>query len=307
MTPSKSERIAICGEAVFSTSPKHDLLFFDRIGVFELEKKVKLLRERRRRDTNARRDIKAGAANDLEFLESQNYVFSAPLPVFEEAGSNEGYEEEAELIEKMIIEHRISPKGYYQLHDSIQLLCARACARFWQHSTGQEHSAIRSKPLPAEVEQLLGFQRSSANVIDVVLDKLPMPSELTPWEAILDFKADTEAQGYLQGPKVWMADVARQKLPANEARDRLEWLLSQHQKHLKTHKLSYCWGFLGATFVAATDVLGGLGSYGKVAGPVAVGAVVTIAAKKIELMKAELSNPAKEVSYIVKARERFEG
>jgi hypothetical protein len=35
-----------------------------------------------------------------------------------------------------------------------------------------------------------------------------MPSELTPWEAIFDFKADTDAQGCLQGLKVWTADIA---------------------------------------------------------------------------------------------------
>jgi hypothetical protein len=38
-----------------------------------------------------------------------------------------------------------------------------------------------------------------------------------------------------------------------------------------------------------------------------VGAVVSINDKRVELLKAELSNPAKEISYIVKAQERFEG
>jgi len=190
----------------------------------------------------------------------------------------------------------------FQLFDTLQLFFARICARNWQQSTGLEFSAIRSTPLPKEVEQLLGPQRPSANVIDVVLDKLPMPSEQTPWEQILDFKADTEAQGYLQGLKVWMADITGQQLTASEAREKLDWLIFQHKKHLKMHKLSCRWGTVGGTFVAAAEILEDLAKikWGK-----AAGAVVSLFDRRLDLMKAELANPAKEISYLVKAQEQF--
>jgi hypothetical protein len=45
---------------------------------------------------------------------------------------------------------------------------------------GLEISAIRLTPLTKDVEQLLGFQRPSTDVMDIVLDRLPMPSEDTP-------------------------------------------------------------------------------------------------------------------------------
>ncbi len=211
MTLPNSGRIAICGE-IIPFSLKHDLLFFDSIGIFDLERKVKGLRERR--DANA--DARASVANDFEFLQSQDIVFSAPSPVIFEPKSppskfkpvetvTDGEREEVKFIEEMFSERpMLSEPTDYQFYDSMQLFCARMCARCWQEdSMGLEFSAIRSTPLPKEVEQLLGFQRPSTDVIDVVLDKLPMPSEQTPWEQILDFKADTEAQGYLQGLKVW--------------------------------------------------------------------------------------------------------
>ena len=303
MSPN-SGRIAICGE-ILPHSLKHDLLFFDRIGIFDLELKVKELRKRRR-DANA--EGKA-LANDLEFLQGQDIVFSAPLPLFEEQlESNECEEEIAKFIDKM---HSEPPIGCirpteYQLHDSLQLFFARLSARSWQHSEGLEFefSALRSTPLPKEVQQLLGFQGPSANVIDVVLDNLPMPSELTPWERILDFKADTEAQGYLQGLKVWMGEIARQKLTANEARDKLDWLLFQHKQHMKAHKLSYRWGTLGGAFIAGAEILEDLA---KIKLGKAAGAVVSIVDRRLELIEAELANPAKEISYIVKANEHFEG
>ena len=99
-----------------------------------------------------------------------------------------------------------------------------------------------------------------------------------------------------------MGDVARQKLTTNEAREKLEWLLFQHKKHLKAHKLSCRWGTVGGTFVAAAEILEDFVKikWGKVAG-----AVVSIVDRRIDLMNAELANPAKEISYIVKAQEQF--
>ena len=102
--------------------------------------------------------------------------------------------------------------------------------------------------------------------------------------------------------KVWMGDIVRQKLTATEASEKLDWLLFQHKKHLEMHKLSYRWGTVGGTFVATAEILEDLVKikWGK-----AVGAVVSIVDRRLELMKAELANPAKEISYIVKAQEQF--
>jgi hypothetical protein len=59
---------------------------------------------------------------------------------------------------------------------------------------------------------------------------------------------------------------------------------------------------LGGTLVATTEILGDLVkiNWGK-----AAGAVVSIVDRRLELMKSELANPAKEISYIVKAQEQF--
>jgi hypothetical protein len=84
-----------------------------------------------------------------------------------------------------------------------------------------------------------------------------MPSEQTPWEAILDFKADTEAQGYLQGLKVWMGHIARQtlRLPKLEKSSNG---CSSSIRNIWRYKLSYRWGTLGGTFVATAEILGDL-------------------------------------------------
>jgi hypothetical protein len=327
MPPSNSDRIAICGEP-YPDALKQYLLFFDRIGIFDLKDRVE-----RRPGTFAharyamRLERRRSLGNDLEFLQAKKLVFeveSANPTVWLRAGQEgavvqlrEGFtfvlsskEEMADVYSARMLSSEFAeqakknPKSltYNNLFESRYVFMARLWAHYMRHSEGREASAIWSKQptFPKKVQDKIQLQ--STNVIDVVLDKLPLPSELTPWEAILDFKADKDAQGYLQGLKVWMNDIARQKLSANEASEKLDWLLFQHKKHLEMHKLSYRWGTLGGTFVAAAEIFEDLAKikWGK-----AAGAVVSIFDKRLELMKSELANPAKEISYIVKAQEQF--
>ncbi len=311
-------RIAICGEYA-PDRLKHRLLFFDRIGIFEPEVLTMLLRS----------VDEAEVANDLEFLQSNNLVFNA-RPVLSDAISIETPSEEqstdvsaASLIDAELRKvtgifrtatkkpARLTRAKLYALYSAFVLLdsklqfYARICARHMQRSTGEAASAVFSGPLsvPSGLAHLYKYRQSPTDVISLVLDKLPMPSENTPWEAIIDFKADADAQGYLQGLKVWMSEMARQNLTPTEANEKLEWLIFQHKKHLRMHKLKYRWGTLGGTFVAAAEVFEDLAKFkwGK-----AAGAVVSIFDRRIELIEAELKNPAHEVAYIVKAQELFE-
>jgi hypothetical protein len=67
--PISSDRIAICGEAV-PDFLKQRLLFFDRIGVFELDRAIDFWR-------GGSVPGLVDLANDLEFLQSRNLVFDA--------------------------------------------------------------------------------------------------------------------------------------------------------------------------------------------------------------------------------------
>jgi hypothetical protein len=318
MTISKSDRIAICGE-LFPGSLKQRLLFFDRIGVLGLEDTMALLSELNVGNLN----------NELDFLQTKDIVFDAGpyftkyLEPYQTPWDNKHLLDDLERLDDItkiaFLEEGLADRRrertyahsleahiaeFLEVKDAQRRSLARFCARSMQQIDGLESSAVFSEPSQRldNMKSVSGAPQPSTNVIDVVLDKLPMPSEQTPWEAILDFKADEEAQGYLQGLKVWMADITRQKLTANEASEKLDWLVFQHKKHLEMHKLSCRWGTLGGTFVAAAEILEDLAKikWGK-----AAGAIVSIFDKRVELMKAELSNPAKEVSYIVKAQEQF--
>jgi hypothetical protein len=321
MTPSKSDRIAICGER-FPTSLKRSILFFDRIGVFaytlatlRTKALVRALSPHVGRTSDLSSDALGAVANDIEFLQSKNIAFD-PRSIYESyprpaTKSTEAIEELSAFFSevKRRIEQLRKEGPYFEFDTPTEEFVHQSMARSFAHSArhgwGLDVSVVMSKPL--NIAGLhAGLKQPATSVVEVVLDKLPMPSEATPWEGILDFKADEEAQGYLQGLKVWMSDMARQKLTANEASEKLDWLLFQHKKHLKLHKLKFGEGTLGGTFVAGPEVLEGIlsGKWLTVVGKV-LGAAVSITDKKLELMKAELDNPFKEVAYIVKAQEQF--
>jgi hypothetical protein len=329
MTPLKSDRIALCGGNLPEEFLKQRLLFFDRIGIFELDRTI----DQWRSGGRGRIPGLVEAANELDFLRSRGFVFDAE-PFLEKYTVHERirpflktYADALNAEESLSRLREISDDLGVALKDAMAFVIlkleyymrlqrkrkkekdwvelyfllnarrqfeARWCARCMQRIDGLEASAVLSQqPRWDYLEEMIEAPRPSTNVVDVVLDKLPMASELTPWEAIFDFKADTEAQGYLNKLKIWMRNVARRKLTATEASEELEDLLFEYKKHLKMHKLSCRRGTLGGTFVAAAEILEDLAKikWGK-----AAGAVVSIFDNRLELLKAELNNPAKEIS-----------
>ncbi|MEH2477633.1 hypothetical protein V1282_000990 [Nitrobacteraceae bacterium AZCC 2146] len=53
---------------------------------------------------------------------------------------------------------------------------------------------------------------ATSDVIQVVLNKIPLPDENTPWEAVLDFRSDPKTKHYLNGLRLWMAELTKSNL-----------------------------------------------------------------------------------------------
>jgi hypothetical protein len=59
---------------------------------------------------------------------------------------------------------------------------------------------------------------TNATVAEVVIRNLPVPDTLTPFERILDFRADSEVQDHLIRLRFWMRKVARAAHPGVSSR-----------------------------------------------------------------------------------------
>jgi hypothetical protein len=170
-------------------------------------------------------------------------------------------------------------------------------------------TTLVSKIVLADLESWAGTKQANArfgvttDIITMTLSKIPMPDEGTSLERILDFRNDPESRGYLFGLRSWLGDVARQGLSAKEAEEKLEWLLFQQEQHLRVHRIASTRRSIGAVFVASAEILEDLV---RMKWTKAAKGIVSIVDGKAELLKSEISGPAKEITYIIRARKEFQ-
>ncbi|MBI2715963.1 MAG: hypothetical protein HYX37_16140 [Rhizobiales bacterium] len=327
-----SAKIAVLGTR-YPSSLKQTVLLFDRIAVPKLDG---VIQDGRRKDKKYvdDADYHLNLSNDLEYLASKEIAFDpgtldgvvkkmvgvsspreemvewATLLVAQESAmkafddlrkilpeilksSLDAHEKEFEKIITKYVENAVS----------LEQFNARLLAKKMQRFDGLNASpVIEGELLIPEGIRHEYIGKIPESIVQVVIGKLPMPSDLTPWEQIFDFKSDVDAQGYLAGLRTWMNDVTRQQLTAKEAEQKLEWLMFQHEKHLKVHGINFRLGALGAIFVASAEMIEDLVKirWGKSAK-----GLVEIANRHAKLLEAELKSPAKEISYILRTQKRF--
>lgn len=141
-------------------------------------------------------------------------------------------------------------------------------------------------------------------VIQISLGFLPKPDESTPWEKILDYRADPDSKGKFFALRNWMNEIARSDIDPREIEEKLEWLIYDYQRHLDLHRLKSTMGNFETIVVTTADILENLTKmrWGKLAQ-----SFFSIRKRKIALLEAELTSPGAEVAYIVKTQGSFEG
>ncbi len=140
------------------------------------------------------------------------------------------------------------------------------------------------------------------DVVEIVINKLPLPSATTPWEAILDYRNDNETRKSLRALRNWMRNIASKDLPAREIEDELESLMDEFDNHMKLHKLKADTEVL-QTLVKAP--LGLIENLLRVKPTQIIEPLFAFRKRRISLMEAEINAPGKEIAYIVKANETF--
>ena len=143
---------------------------------------------------------------------------------------------------------------------------------------------------------------SRDDVVEVVVNKLPIPDDSVSWEQILDYHSDPDSRGKLTALRMWMSEVARSELTPREVEEKLEWLMHDYERHLKLHKMKYSTGTLETIVTVGAEFLENMVKFewGK-----AAKALFAIKHRRIELLEAEMSAPGSEVAYLVEAKKKF--
>lgn len=154
--------------------------------------------------------------------------------------------------------------------------------------------------LPVDFFNNTRIEATKDNVIQIVLNTLPIPDDSTSWEQIIEYRNDPDSQNKFLDLRNWMTEVARAKLTPTEVEEKLEYLLSQYQRHMMLHKMKTSTSTLETVVTTTAEMLGDLVSFkwGK-----AAQALFSFKRKQVSLLEGELTAPGSEVAYIVKAKE----
>lgn len=145
-------------------------------------------------------------------------------------------------------------------------------------------------------------QVSKSEIVEITLNALPEPDDLTSWEQIIEYRSDADSQGKFLALRNWMSDIARVNLTPAEIEEKLEWLVYDYQRHLKLHKLKTHNGVLETILTTGAEILENMVKFNwsKVAK-----AMFSLKQRQAALMEGEMNSPGNEVAYILKTRETF--
>jgi hypothetical protein len=128
---------------------------------------------------------------------------------------------------------------------------------------------------------------------------MPQPDESTPWEAILEFRRDSENRALLIAFRRWLRQLARQSLPPAEVSGEIEHLMYEYQRHMRVQGMKINTGFWETVVTTgakiAEDIL-------KVKWADAAQAVFSLKHRRIQLLEAEFNAPGREVAYVLKSQ-----
>ena len=140
------------------------------------------------------------------------------------------------------------------------------------------------------------------DVINLVIENMPVVDDLTPWANITDFKNNEDNKGKFAGLSMWMNKTANSGASMSEIKDELEYLLYQYRKSLELHKIKYHSGTLQRIVVGTAELIENAArlKFSNIAK-----GLFSVHQEKVELMQAELTAPGKEIAYIYHAQKTF--
>ena len=161
-------------------------------------------------------------------------------------------------------------------------------------------TAVTTLPLIEYTRQIPNSKK--CDVMQIVINKLPLPDNMTPWEQIIDYRDDPENQKMLLALRRWIRKISAENLSPIEIEEELEWLINEFQNHMKLHKLKANTEILEVMVKAPLEIIEDLVKLKLSKIPESFFAIKK---RQLSLMEAEINAPGKEMAYIIKSKETF--
>ncbi|WP_412536993.1 hypothetical protein [Marinobacter sp. MIT932201] len=140
------------------------------------------------------------------------------------------------------------------------------------------------------------------SAVRLTLREFPVPSDLTPWEGIQEFRADKEARDRFWELKKWMNKAGKSGLKQYEVQDELRGLINDYDKSMSLHKLKQQTGTFEVVVTTTASVAEDLVKFKWSS---AIKSIFQVQKQDIKLLEDESNLPGKEIAYIANAKSRF--
>jgi hypothetical protein len=269
---------------------KRDLLLFDKIAIDKIERLIRQYRRKKPTDL----------VRELRWLYEQELVISGPdlfdSSIREDVSLKQEFQSIKELESQVAKSNTKTP---HQIGRALYVLELHA----------RIASMILNRDPHMEAYPLLAVHLSDGprpskkrDVLEVLINQLPVPSENTPWEHILEFRADPDSKSKFLALRNWVSEMSRTDLSVLEIEQRLDYLLDQYERHMKLHKMKVRPGALETAVVSTAEIAEDLVKikWGKLAQR-----LFALKHRRLTLLEGELTVPGSEVAYIIKAEKTF--
>ena len=265
-------------------------MYFDIIGIPILGKFTELIKE-----LYPQKEICDFLLQEFDFLKDKRLIFDAWDSTSTRLRDDLNVKEFSEEYQR-ITSHLMQANDLDLSEDATSRLCAMRL------NNQYDEPDFISIPIVKKLSLFKNKNIKKADVVKLIIEKLPIPDTKTSWEKIFDFKSDPDAQGKLSTLRNWSNNALQSNKSVAELNDELETCLYQYSQSLNLHNIKYKMGLLETVVVSGAEIAENLTrlNFSKVAS-----LFFRSRNEKIELLKSEIGSPGKEVAYIFSANQMF--
>lgn len=260
--------------------------------------------------------------NDFEYLQDQGHIIELAVPNIDEENQlhfNETYRIMSDKLRLLGEENKINQTLKWMTDNPNQTDICPELVRFGRYMNEARHCLARMHsielnelcqlntiPLVPSFSSLnINSQLESrrANVMHIILKRLPLPDNSVSLEDILQFRSDTQTQYFLSKIRNWASDTARGQLTPTEIEEKIEWLLAEYEHHLLINQIKTK---RAVVEVVLTESLEAAENLFKLKWSNVSKQLFSLQNKKIEQLEVQTQAPGNEVAFISKVQKHFE-
>lgn len=287
-------------------------LIFNKICLLTEEKHVKGFKSLHEKSGSIPPDV-LQFLDEFDYLMEKGIVFNPNIEEVSKVNLNQEYinlkqdlNESVGKMKRTISETQNQDLGQIlkevsSFQNEAQNTSARIISLYLQQTHNYESYPILSFDNLA-VHNLSDYNTKKADVLQIILKNIPVPNEKTSWEQLIEFRNDPLTIDKFLQLKNWINDISKMGLSVIEIEDKFDYLVKEYKNHMKIHKMNTNPGFIETTVSLTAQ---SLENFVKLKWGNLAKTLFYFKHRKLDLMKAEMQVPGRELSYIVYTQKYF--